>query len=202
MERGRIRDQDAIEFWIRRHSDSELDLHHDSPPLVIQGTGPHNEPVLLIFEQRVACPRQPLFAFHQDPGHLADLLRGLTGFRVLRHEGNIAPGSETWTEQMMLGFVPVVLGFRHTDLDPPHSFQERIIHGPFSRFVHRHEFEARGEETIVRDQLDVGVPLHFGGELAMRVLLGPWMRSFFALRHLALEELIAEGAMDSEALAR
>ena len=96
-----------------------------------------------LFEREVAAPREGVFAFHADPGNLEVLMRRCAGFRVLRHDRSIRPGAVTWVEQPVFPWLKVVMGFRHTLCEPPLRFGEEIFHGPFSRFVHLHEFEER-----------------------------------------------------------
>jgi ligand-binding SRPBCC domain-containing protein len=148
---------------------------------------------------RFACqlhaPVASVFAFHEDPEHLTMLWRNRRDFRLLRHDGNIKPGSETWVEQT-IGILPIVLGFRHVLYEPPFRFGERQIHGPFKTFYHEHAFAGAGGGTKVTDILDVEWPAHLGGALAMRRLIEPRLRAFFAFRRAAYAALVLEGRFD------
>ena len=150
----------------------------------------------LRFEQVVALPREAVFAFHEDPEHLVRLHRGWAAFRLLHHDGGVAPGSRTWFEITVAGIVPVVLGFEHTVYEPPLRFGERLIHGPFRKFSHTHEFEdGAAGKTVVRDLLDVELPWYYGGEPAMRLIVGPLLRRAFGLRGAALLRLAQTDGM-------
>lgn len=148
----------------------------------------------LVFDHVVPLPRDEVFRFHTNPTNLARLLEGWRGFRMLRHEGSIRVGAEVWLEQRFAGFVPVVMGFRHVLDDPPRAFAEQLVHGPFDRFHHLHEFEDKRGGTRVRDVLDVRAKACFGGELGTRVLVAPFVRELFRFRHAALER-IARGEL-------
>jgi ligand-binding SRPBCC domain-containing protein len=115
---------------------------------------------------------------------------------VLRHEGRLRVGGETWVEQTIAGFVPVVLGFRHTVLEAPLRFGEELIHGPFSSFQHLHEFEENSGKTLVRDLLDVEWPWQFGGNLALKRMVRPSIRRMFQGRAEAMERLAQDGTME------
>jgi hypothetical protein len=87
------------------------------------------------FENRVPLDRETVFAFHQNPARLELLHAGWSATRVLAHAGNVHVGAETWIKVTLAGFLPLVLGFRHTVCEPPFRFGEEQMHGPFSRFI-------------------------------------------------------------------
>ena len=148
--------------------------------------------MLRTFEHRVALPLEELFRFHADPGNLSTLLTGWPGFRILRHASSVQVGSEVWLAQTFAGCVPVVMGFRHVLFDPPRCFAEELVHGPFARFHHAHEFEPAGPAgsgTLVRDTVEFRVKACFGGELGTRLFAEPFVRELFRFRHAALDRL-------------
>jgi len=152
--------------------------------------------VNLVFETTVPAPREGVFAFHATPANLPVLLAGWAGFRLLRHDGSVRPGSETWTVQSVAGIVPLAMGFRHGPWEPPARFEEGMIHGPFARFHHRHEFEECPEGTRVRDRIEILLPWWFGAAFSTRRTVGPALRRFFAFRHASLGRLARSGALD------
>lgn len=135
-----------------------------------------------------------MFAFFADPGNLGVLHRDDGALRLLHHSGSVAPGSATWVECCVAGVLPVVLGFRHDDWDPPHWFSEQLVHGPFARFTHRHEFVPVHGGTVVRDVLDLCLPPLYGGEAATRWLVAPGVNARFRLRRAALARIFAPHA--------
>ena len=147
------------------------------------------------FENCVETPIESVFALHEDPGNLAVMVRKMPTFRMIYHAGNIRLGSVIWFEFRLAHIVPVVMGFEHTIYEPPLRFGEELIHGPFSCFVHIHEFEERTNGTIVRDILEVRLPWHYGGEVAMRILVAPVLRRAFAIRAQALSNLAESGIL-------
>ena len=142
--------------------------------------------MLLRFHLIVAADIAKVFGFHEDPAHLALLMKGRHGFRLLRHDGSIAPGSMTWFQETIATLVPVTMGFRHTTLQAPHSFAEEMVRGPFQRFAHVHEFADSNEGTEVTDIVELSLPWHYGGEPATTRFVAPVIRAVFAHRHAAL----------------
>jgi ligand-binding SRPBCC domain-containing protein len=84
---------------------------------------------------------------------------------------------------------------RIVEYEKDHHFADVQARGPFRRWEHRHEFEAReqrGQEgTVVRDVLDYDVGLGVLGEVAEKLLVGPQMARTFEHRQRTLEALLA-----------
>jgi ligand-binding SRPBCC domain-containing protein len=152
------------------------------------------------FQHTIPLRNETVFAFFQKPERLALLHEDWSSLRLLQHEPYVRLGGETWVEVMFAGFVPIVLGFRHTILQAPVRFGEETIHGPFSRFTHIHEFEPQVGHTIVRDVLDVRLPWQYGGEAGVRRLVAPEIRRTFHFRAQTLERLATDGALQRCAL--
>ncbi len=152
---------------------------------------------MLLFETTVTAPARAVFAFFEDPANLPAAYGG-RAVRVLHHDGTVRPGAATWVEVTVLGILSVVMGFEHVVYEPPCAFAERLIHGPFSRFEHRHEFEQTARGTVVRDRVDVEVSRSYGGRPATMLVAGPLIRRMFADRAKALAGLDKAGKLNGE----
>lgn len=150
----------------------------------------------LHFEQVVAASPEELFSFYRNPDNLRLLLRRWPRFRMLHHDGPIRLGGVMWVEERFWG-IPVAMGFRHFICRPPHQFGGELFHGPFSRFVHTHTFEAVGAgQTRIRDHVDVRVPWHFGGDALLARHIAPLLRRAFSIRQQELAHLARNGLLN------
>src|SRR5687767_9935358 len=145
------------------------------------------------FSKVLPLDRETVFAFFMNPRCLSVLHEKEKSIRVLRHGGTVKPGNETWAEVNAFGVLQVVLGFRHDLFDPPKRFGEGIIHGPFNRFLHVHEFVERNGGTEIVDHLEITLPFYYGGEFAVKSLVAPGVNRSFLLRHRELDHLAASG---------
>jgi ligand-binding SRPBCC domain-containing protein len=149
----------------------------------------------LVFETIVPVQREIVFRFHECSSCLAVLHHGWSNTRLLKHEARVRVGGEVWAEQMVAGFLPVIVGFRHFLFEPSLRFGEDLFHGPFSRFRHIHEFEDRGSETMVRDVLNVEWPWQYGGQAALHALVVPGIRKMFRTRGEVMLRLAQNGVI-------
>ena len=147
------------------------------------------------FEHKARLPREELFSFFENPEGLEVLHAGWSRVRLLAHETRVRVGAETWVEVTLAGCLPMVLGFRHILFEAPVRFGEQAIHGPFSKFVHIHEFDPVAGGTLVRDLLEVSLPRHYGGESAVRHLLARHITQIFQHRAQALDRLALDGTI-------
>lgn len=76
-----------------------------------------------------------------------------------------------------------------TTVDRPHLFVDRMVKGPFRSFEHEHWFEARGEETHMRDVLRFASPLWLLGRIMEMSVLERHLRSFLLQRNAVLKEV-------------
>jgi ligand-binding SRPBCC domain-containing protein len=146
-----------------------------------------------IFRQFLNVSRDLAFAFFRNPRCLPLLHVKEKEIRVLRHSIDVQVGAETWAEVTVLAILPIVLGFRHDLYDPPHRFGESLIHGPFRRFTHIHEFRPAKDGTEIFDHLDVELPNFFGSDYAVRLLIQPKIQMSFEMRHIELRRLVGSG---------
>jgi ligand-binding SRPBCC domain-containing protein len=80
------------------------------------------------------------------------------------------------------------LSSRITAMDPPHSFVDEQVTGPFARFRHEHRFEAANGGTLMIDEWTHVAPLGPLGRLADRLFLARMLRGLLAQRAAAIRE--------------
>jgi ligand-binding SRPBCC domain-containing protein len=138
-------------------------------------------------ETFIAAPREAVF----------DLARDLDFHqRSLAHTGERAVGGQTtgliglhgeveW-EARHFG-VRFRLRSRITALEPPASFTDMQVRGPFAAFEHRHTFEEAPGGTRMVDEWRHHPPLGPLGWIADRLFLARHMRRLLTIRNQALK---------------
>ena len=134
-------------------------------------------------EQRVELPIAEAFAFYGDAHNLERITPPLLRFEVVTPRP-IEMGVGTLIEyRLRLHRVPVRWRTRIEAWEPPHRFVDAQLKGPYSLWVHTHEFEEDGPEaTIIRDRVRYSIPFGPLGELARRLLVERDLRQIFDYR--------------------
>jgi ligand-binding SRPBCC domain-containing protein len=162
----------------------------------------------LRFEQWVPVPLPRVFGFFSDPRNLPRIMPPQLGARLVRVERVPPPGSPPGSDEAGAGTVIVVSVrllpplpvrtdwvARIVEYERGHHFADVQDRGPFRRWEHRHEFEARTQDgrdgTMVRDVLEYEVGMGVIGEVAERLLVGRRMARTFEHRQRTLEALLA-----------
>ena len=139
---------------------------------------------------RVERPIDEVFAFFERPANLDRITPPWMGMRILGTAGEMREGLEIDYAITPFPHVPARWRSRITAYDPPNSFMDVQLRGPYARWEHRHTFRADGDATIVED--DVAYELPFGrlGDLVEPLLVRPRLRAIFDHRTTAISRLL------------
>ena len=132
-------------------------------------------------ETETVLPRPPeeLFPFFADCHNLERITPPDLSFRILTPDP-IEMGAGTLIDyRLRLGGVPFRWRTEITTWDPPHSFTDTQLRGPYLLWIHRHEFHGEGDRTRMVDRVDFRAP---GGELVHRLFVNRKVRSIFEHR--------------------
>ena len=134
-----------------------------------------------------------VFAFHESPDALEQLMPPWQPARVLFRSGGLQPGARV---ELLVPLGPFRRRWvaRHTEYVRDRLFVDVQEDGPFRRWTHRHEFNSEGpHRTRLTDRIEFSLP---GGPLVD--FFGAWvarlqLRRMFTYRH-AVTKRICEGA--------
>lgn len=141
-------------------------------------------------EQVVHRPLEQVFEFFARARNLERLTPPWLRFDVLTPEPiQMRPGTLI-TYRLRLHGLPFRWISRIEEWEPGRHFVDSQIHGPYKLWHHRHEFEARGERTVVRDRVSYALPFGAVGILANRLFVERDLERIFAFRHATVAELL------------
>ena len=84
---------------------------------------------------------------------------------------------------MRIAFVWVTFESLHTAYDPPHSFEDQQVRGPFRSWRHRHIVEPHPDGAMLIDDIEYAPPFGLFGRLIDPIAIKPRLRKVFAFRH-------------------
>lgn len=142
-----------------------------------------------VSEMRIEAPLAKVWEFYVDPYNLPKLTLPHMHLRVLRADLPMHKGSRivfiVRRGPIQTRWESVIAEFEQTRM-----FSDHLVKGPFDTWRHRHEFEADGDGTRVRDTLEIGVPLGFFGRMAAAVFLDHEVHELFRYREWMTRKLL------------
>lgn len=126
-------------------------------------------------------PVADLAAWHFRPGALERLVPPWSGVEVERSLARMEEGAEAIL-RVPAGPIRLRWVARHERVRPGEEFTDRMVRGPFARWVHRHRFVADGEGSRLEDSIDYAPPFGPIGAIGGGVVRSMLDRTF-AWRH-------------------
>jgi ligand-binding SRPBCC domain-containing protein len=139
--------------------------------------------------QIVPVPIQEAFAFFSQARNLEEITPSWLHFEVLRAPDQLRHGS-LLAYRLELFRVPVHWLTRIALWQPPRSFTDEQISGPYPLWEHTHRFSPADGGTEIYDHVRYEVP---GGPLApvvQRPFVGRWLDEIFDYRAARLREIL------------
>src|SRR5436305_11872512 len=124
-------------------------------------------------ESLIKARPERVFAFHELPDALARLTPPWEKARVIASAQDLRVGSKAVVETRLFGLFPVRWVAEHTVYDPPRTFEDVQVRGPFRKWRHRHIVKPHEEGAILRDEIEYEPPLGFLGRMTAPLLVEP-----------------------------
>ena len=124
-----------------------------------------------------------VFAFHEEPDALARLSPPWQTTEIVQPPTSLAVGTRV-VLRVRVGPFWQTFEAEHVEYEPGRMFADRLLRGPFPRWLHRHIVTPQGERRcLLTDDVDFDLPLGalgrvFGAPIARREL-----ERLFAYRH-------------------
>jgi ligand-binding SRPBCC domain-containing protein len=136
----------------------------------------------LRFETRCEGPPEAVFRFHERPDAMRLLTPWWSGARVVQPAASLRDGERA---VIRLGLGPLRLDWvaEHAEYDPPRSFADVQVSGPFRAWRHTHRFLPVGGGTLLRDEVEYEAPGGLLAPLLDRLVVRPMLGRLFAYRN-------------------
>ncbi len=128
---------------------------------------------------RIDQPRAKVFEFFANARNLERLTPDFLQFKVL------TPGEIEMRQGALIDYklrvrrIPIRWRTEITAWDPPYSFEDNQLKGPYRKWLHKHIFEEDGHSTIMEDIVRYRV---WGGRLVNSLLVQRDVQKIFEYR--------------------
>jgi len=146
---------------------------------------PH-APYKLFKEIRLPGTPEEIFPFFSDAGNLQVITPPWMNFRVVTPTPIEMKVGTLIDYRLKVHGIPIRWRSEITEWDPPYSFVDQQLKGPYKLWHHRHTFKADGNETICGDDVDYAVP---GGACTHALFVKRDLEKIFNFRQQKLAEL-------------
>ena len=143
---------------------------------------------LLEREQWLPGPIDQVFLFFSRPENLHAITPPWLDFRMVEAPADLAEGSLIRYRLRWHG-IPIRWTTEISEWNPPQSFVDRAVSGPYAMWNHEHWFVAKNGGTTMRDRVTYGLPFGWAGSMAHWLLVQGDMEKLFALRAEAMRRL-------------
>jgi ligand-binding SRPBCC domain-containing protein len=132
------------------------------------------------------------FAFFATPENLPRITPPWLGFRI------VTPSPIAMRRGLTIDYRVRVLGWPCpwrsviSEYDPPFSFRDEQVIGPYRRWDHRHQFTESGHGTIIEDVVTYEPPLAALGVVLDRLFIRRQLRDIFDFRRREIERLLLQ----------
>lgn len=141
-------------------------------------------------EQRIALPLPEVFEFFSRAANLERITPPWLSFSILGSEpAEVATGTVI-PYRLRLHGVPLIWVSQIERFEPQREFIDRQLIGPYRQWVHRHQFEADGDHTMIRDEVHYELPLGRLGALFGGAFVRRDVERIFAYRRQQIESLL------------
>lgn len=146
----------------------------------------------LVREQFLPHPIEQVFAFFSNAGNLESLTPPDLHFRILTPRPiEMRPGTMI-DYRLKLSGIPMVWRTRIETFDPPHSFSDVQLRGPYAHWRHLHEFRASEGGTLMRDVVDYALPFGPLGWMVHAIFVRRSLAKIFDYRRDRISGLLAD----------
>ncbi|MEQ1758019.1 MAG: SRPBCC family protein [Vicinamibacterales bacterium] len=139
----------------------------------------------------VPLRRETVFPFFADASNLERITPPILSFRVLTPPPiTMRPGTLI-DYRIGLRGIPMKWRTEITAWDPPSSFVDTQLRGPYRQWIHTHTFEEQDGGTLIKDDVRYSLPGPAAiGRIVNRFLVQPDVIRIFEFRHTALAEAL------------
>ena len=139
-------------------------------------------------ESVIKASPERVFAFHELPDAFERLIPPWEDAKIIQKADISKVGSRAIIEQKILWLFTSRWVAEHTVYDPPRSFEDVQISGPFRSWRHRHIVEPHADGATLRDEIEYEMPIPIFGPLAAPLVVTPKIEKMFEYRHQITKE--------------
>lgn len=134
-------------------------------------------------ESVIKASPERVFAFHELPDAFERLVPPWENVKIIEKADISRIGSRAVIETKIFGIFPSRWIAEHVSYEPPHSFEDVQVSGPFKFWRHRHIILPHEDGAVLRDEIEFEPPLGWLGNITAPLAIVPKLEKMFEYRH-------------------
>lgn len=145
-----------------------------------------------------SCSLLATFEVFKNPLNLAKITPRWLNFQVVTQDVVMRKGAEIEYNIRWPG-LPMHWKTLISDYDPPASFVDEQLEGPYSLWRHHHTFEETPTGTKVGDHVEYALPLGVLGQMAHSIMVKRQLEAIFRFRQREIGNLLGAKTLEAGA---
>ncbi|HRK62447.1 MAG TPA: SRPBCC family protein [Candidatus Omnitrophota bacterium] len=148
---------------------------------------------VFVSEQFLPYSSERVFDFFKKPENLDQVTPSNLGFKILTPSPIPMAKGTVIDYTIRLYGVPMKWQTTITDYDPPHSFTDTQVRGPYKTWIHTHHFISKDGGTLMKDEVQYEVPFGFLGDFIRSLFVRREVEKIFDYRKQVIAGLFEKG---------
>lgn len=140
-------------------------------------------------KQYIPAPLEKVFSFFAEAKNLERLTPPNLNFHILNTSTPEIQAGTLIDYKLKIRGIPVGWKTEIETWDPPHSFADNQLSGPYTRWHHVHQFETLGEGTLMTDSVTYKLPLGLLGRIGAGSFVDRDVFKIFDYRRQVIQEI-------------
>lgn len=140
-------------------------------------------------EQFISKPLKEVFSFFEKPENLSEITPKTLSFKILNSTPIKMEKNAFINYRIKILAIPLYWTTKITDYNPPFSFTDEQLKGPYSLWRHTHIFVECNGGTLMTDEVLYSIPYGILGEIAQKIYVKRELDNIFSFREKTIKKI-------------
>lgn len=140
-------------------------------------------------EQFINKPLKEVFSFFEKPENLSEITPKNLSFKILNSTPIKMEKNALINYRIKILGIPLYWTTKITDYNPPLSFTDEQLKGPYSLWKHTHIFVECNGGTLMTDEVLYSIPYGIWGEIAQKIYVKRELDNIFSFREKIIKKI-------------
>lgn len=146
-------------------------------------------------EQFLNHSPEKVFDFFKKPENLDSVTPKALGFKILTPSPIRMEKGAVIDYTIRLYGIPMKWKTQISDYQPPHSFTDTQLKGPYRTWIHTHRFIAQADGTLMTDEVQYTIPFEPLSEIGRKLFVEKEIKKIFSYRKEVIAQIFARSEL-------